>query len=99
LGNVLIGRGSYKEAERVHREAYALRRAAIGETHAETANSLLRLAVALQGQGRLVEAESLGTLAFTIKRAALGAGHPDIAEDSATLEVIRRARAGSERSK
>ncbi|MGQ0641486.1 MAG: protein kinase domain-containing protein [Gemmatimonadaceae bacterium] len=91
LGNILTSRGAYAEAEQMHREAFALRRAAIGEMQAETGNSLLRLAVTLRYQNRFAEAESLATRALAIKRSVLGIQHPEIAEDELTLAAIRQA--------
>lgn len=91
LGNILTTRGAYAEAEQMHREAYALRQAAFGETHPETANSLLRLAIALQHQGRFAEAESLATRSLVIKRSVLGSRHPEIAGDERTLAAIVQA--------
>lgn len=59
LGNLELGRARPADAERWHREALDLRRAALGEDHPETMASMANLASALQDQGRLDEADTL----------------------------------------
>ena len=59
--------------------AVALRRAALGERHVETAATMAALADLLQRRGAYAAADSLATRAWQVRRALLGDGHREVA--------------------
>ncbi|MCJ1279145.1 hypothetical protein MMC21_006969 [Puttea exsequens] len=59
LAEVLSSQGSYKEAERIHRQALALRKKVLGKEHPETLTSMNDLALVLSSQGSYKEAERI----------------------------------------
>jgi tetratricopeptide (TPR) repeat protein len=91
LGNVLIAEGRYDAAEGMHRRAYLLRHTALGDSSAETGNSLVRLAVTRAEQGDPADADSLIRQGIAIKRRVLGPLHPDVLDDERTYgRVLQR---------
>ena len=79
--------GDYAEAERLGREALAIRRDLFGEDHEEVAESLTSLAAILSAGRDPAAAGPLAREALRIRIAALGPAHPSIAE---TLNVLAR---------
>ncbi len=76
------------EAEPLLQRALAIREAALGAEHPDTATSLNNLAGLYQDLGRPGEAEPLMQRALAIREAALGADHPSthtVRENWATL--------------
>ena len=71
----LDAQGRYQEAEPLFRKALEIRRAALGEAHADTAASYNNVAFNLNAQGRYAEAEPLYRKGLEIRRAALGEAH------------------------
>ncbi|MGO9206877.1 MAG: tetratricopeptide repeat protein [Candidatus Limnocylindrales bacterium] len=69
-------RGSYAEAEAMHRRALAIWLKALGEGHPRTAISYHHLAATLHDQGKSAEAEAMHRRALAIDLKALGEGHP-----------------------
>ena len=77
LATVLRAAGGRSgEAEALFREALAVRRAVLGEAHAETIGSACALAALLREAGRLGEAEPLAREALGAARRALGRESP-----------------------
>jgi tetratricopeptide (TPR) repeat protein len=75
LGTLLSHRGEHAEAERLLRQALAIRRSATGPDHPSVADELQNVAQALMRQGRLKEAEALSREALERSRRALGDRH------------------------
>jgi CHAT domain-containing protein len=71
--------GRYSEAEPLLKQALAVRKRALGETHPDVATSLNSLALLYHSQGRYSEAEPLYKQALALKIRALGEAHPDVA--------------------
>jgi CHAT domain-containing protein/tetratricopeptide (TPR) repeat protein len=76
LGLVLQELEHQEEAERLLRDALALRQAALGEDHPEVATSLYNLGSQLAHRGDYADAEPLYQRAETIVRSKLSATHP-----------------------
>lgn len=74
-----IDRGDQQDAERLYREALALRRRTLGSDHPDVAVSLSNLAWVCQWQERYGEAEPLHREALAIRRKRLGKEHPEVA--------------------
>jgi tetratricopeptide (TPR) repeat protein len=68
--------------------ALAIREAALGAGHPDTAASLANLGLLLQEQGDLAAARPLFERALAIRETALGAGHPDTAASLANLGLL-----------
>ncbi|MHC4954651.1 MAG: tetratricopeptide repeat protein [Planctomycetota bacterium] len=69
--------GNYGEAEKLHREALAIRRTALGDEHPGVAISLNNLASVLWVKGDFDAAERLCREALAVWRKASGDEHPD----------------------
>ncbi len=83
--------GFFPEAERLARQALALRRERYPVGHPRIANSLLLLAQVLADDGQLDDAEKLSRRALTIRREALAKTHPARVESLQELaSVLRR---------
>ena len=80
-----IDRSDFDEAERLYREALALRRERLGPDHLDVALSLGNLAWVRQWQGQYDEAETLHREALAIRRKQLGDEHPDVARSLTSL--------------
>jgi CHAT domain-containing protein len=74
----------------MHRKAQAILIAALGEAHADTAQSYDNLAINLRHQGKHAEAEATNRKALAIRIAALGEAHPITAEGYDSLALILR---------
>ena len=91
-GYYLYVRARYAEAEPLYRQALAIREAALGPDHPDTAQSLNNLAVLLRIQGHLYgEAEELPRRALAIREAALGPDHPETAISLINLALLFQA--------
>jgi len=84
IGRVRRLQSEYAAAERDLRQALEIRRARLGDEHAEVAEVLHELGVALSGLNRLPEAEELFRRALAQRRKLLGAA-PPTAESLAAL--------------
>ncbi len=81
-------RGDYDEAERLHLEALAIRRKALGDAHPDVATSLSNLAAGLDAKGAYDKAEGLHREALAIRRKALGDAHPHVATSLSNLAAV-----------
>jgi tetratricopeptide (TPR) repeat protein/tRNA A-37 threonylcarbamoyl transferase component Bud32 len=78
-GQVLEVYGDFPRAERLYRQALAIRQAMLGPAHPHTAMALSEVAGLLGNQRKLVESDSVFNEAGAILRAAYPDGHPDLA--------------------
>jgi tetratricopeptide (TPR) repeat protein len=90
IGRVRAGerdyaRGRYREAEKAFREALAINRKAVGEEHANTAESYNNIALCLKRQGKQDDALPLLQKALAIRRKVLGDEHPITAQSHNNL--------------
>ena len=85
LGGLLLLKGAHDEAVEVHQQELAIRRAHLGNNHAEVAESLKDLAVVFGTAGKLDEAEKINREALEILRKIYQNDHPDIASAMTTL--------------
>jgi eukaryotic-like serine/threonine-protein kinase len=90
FGALQIDKGEFPAAAETHREALALRRARLGQFHADVAGSLSNLSVALGQQNKWTEALPLQEEALTVVRRVKGPEHPDVAT---ALNVLANANA------
>lgn len=88
LGESLRDWGDYAQAEPLHREALAIRKATLPTGHPDIAASLDYLAVLLQLTGRFDGAEALYREALTILKTALPEGHFDITNSLNNLALL-----------
>lgn len=77
MANLLQDAGEYVAAESACREALAMRRRTLGETHADVISSLGNLALILHDQGRFSEAEPLHRDALERAIARFGNDHKE----------------------
>jgi len=77
-GGYLYGRGAYREAEPLFREAIEMVEKARGHTHADVGAGLNGLALLLWASGRYGEAEPLYREAIAIGESTCGREHPDV---------------------
>lgn len=70
LGRTLVRTGAFAEAESLHTAALAARRAALGDSSAAVASSLVDLALLMEAQNRWPEAESYYRQSLPIWRGA-----------------------------
>ncbi len=92
LGLFATAQARFAAAEPLHRRALAIREAALGKEHPDTALSLNNLAGLLRVRGALDEAEPLHRRALAIREAALGKEHPYVASSLNHLAELLRAR-------
>ncbi|CAN5266016.1 hypothetical protein BH10ACI1_BH10ACI1_23290 [soil metagenome] len=85
LGGLFLLKGKHAEAMEIHREEITIRRAHLGDVHADVAESLKDLAVVLGTVGNLSEAEQLNREALEILRKIYLEEHPDVASAMTTL--------------
>ena len=104
LGVLLVRRGTYEEAESLHRRALEIVLRRLGENHPLTAASMQNLAHVLQRRGKLQEAETYHRRALAAKRLALGDTHPSVTismnnlANLLTRQMDRLRRGGSARA-
>ena len=78
-----------RAAEPLLRRTLAARREVLGDSHADTAESLEALGKAVLGlQGATAEAEALLREAVSVRRAALGSSHVDTCESLSSLAQL-----------
>lgn len=80
LGVAVESQGRLDEAERIHRRALDVRRAAHGRDHPAVAQSLVNLGRVALGRGEHAVAEQVLQEALAIREEALGLDHPGVAE-------------------
>jgi len=78
----------YTEAISFAERALAIREAALGADHPDTATSLNNLAVLYESQGRYAEAEQPYKRALAIRESGLGPDHPDTARSLNDLALL-----------
>ena len=79
-GHLLHDRADFAGAEVKYRQAYALRRAAQGQTHPSTAAMLANVARAVMAQGHFEESLVLTRQATAMLASAFGEDHPKVAQ-------------------
>ena len=92
LGFVRFARGAYPEAERLFREALAIRRRDLGNEHRLVAETLNNLASVLSRTGRDAESEPMQQEAIAIFRKVYGDQHPKLATALNNLGLVQMAR-------
>lgn len=92
IGLVYRELGEFERAEAMLREALAIRRRLLGQTHPEVAESLANLGGALRGQRRFVEAEAVQREALGIRRRHFGEEHLSVAASLNSVGNELRAR-------
>jgi tetratricopeptide (TPR) repeat protein len=75
----LLDSGRYVEAEKIEREALAIRKEVLGEQHPDTATSYNIVVSCLHAQGKYPQALALADKALDICKKVLGEQHPDTA--------------------
>jgi serine/threonine-protein kinase len=90
MGDVYRTLGLYSRAAPLLEEALAKRRATLGESHVDTARSLLHLGELRAEQSRSAEAEELVRRAVSVREGLLGTDQPDTAEALSALGVVLR---------
>ncbi len=88
IGEVYWALDENDKAEKMHRQALALRRKFPGDDNALVATSINRLVWVLFSQGSMTEAESLSREALAMRRRLLGGEHPDLASSLNTLAQV-----------
>ncbi|CAG8196671.1 unnamed protein product, partial [Penicillium olsonii] len=76
-GWYLLLRGTYEEAEKMHRRALEAREKVLGREHPSTLTSVNNLGSVLDGQGKYEEAEAMHRRALEGYEEVLGHEHPD----------------------
>jgi CHAT domain-containing protein/tetratricopeptide (TPR) repeat protein len=92
LGWLYQSRGDGDAAERLYRQALAIRCPEQGDAHPNVATSLNNLALLYQARGDCAEAEALHRQALESRRAVLGQGHPLVATSLNNLASMYFAR-------
>jgi tetratricopeptide (TPR) repeat protein len=87
IGRVYVELGEFSKAEAIHRKELATHRKLLGNEHLDVANSLTRLAIALNGQERFEEGEKSVREALAIQKKQLGEKHLDVAHSLRTLAM------------
>ena len=88
LSRIQMSFSDFDAALGLQQRALALRRATLGERHADVAASYEAMALTLRQQGRLAPAESLIGLALALDRAVLAPGAPALAHTLLTATNI-----------
>jgi len=88
LGGIYQQLGQLDRADSLLRSARGLRAAVLGDSAAETGESLVALALLRSDQARYAEAESLATAGLAVTRRALSPDHPQVAEATEALGRI-----------
>lgn len=87
-GYYLDDRAEYSQAERLYRQALAIREKILKPEHCDIATSLNNLALLYQNEGRYVEAEPLYRRALVIVEKVLGPEHPTTAASLNNLALL-----------
>jgi tetratricopeptide (TPR) repeat protein len=88
LGRFLTGRGAYKEANRLLRDALEIRRKSLPSTHWRIGYTEALLGSCLKGEGRFEEAEPLLLKGYEILRAKRGDGREETREAAGGLVAL-----------
>ncbi len=88
LGQYLVVKNLFHEAEPLIRRALLINEASLGDKHPTVAANLSNLAGLLRDTGRLTEAEPLIRRALSINEASLGGEHPTNANDLNDLATL-----------
>ncbi|RDW59053.1 hypothetical protein BP5796_11977 [Coleophoma crateriformis] len=88
IGRCYISIGQYSEAEKMHRQALALRERVLGAEHPSTLTSMDNLALVLGGQGKYSEAETMHRQALALRERVLGAEHPSTLTSMNNLALV-----------
>jgi tetratricopeptide (TPR) repeat protein len=88
LGTTLLAKGKLEEAEKVHREALALKLKLLGEEHTLIAATLNNLASVLRKEGNLSAAEATNRHALAMRIKLLGEEHADTAVSLENLATV-----------
>ena len=75
MGQVLQAQGSYARARQCYEESLQIRKAALGDRHADVAKSLLGLGSVCREEGKYADALVFFEQALEIYRATLGDKH------------------------
>jgi serine/threonine-protein kinase len=92
LARLALDRGRPDDAERLHRDALAMRRAVHGESDASVGASMRDLAGVLSSRGKYDEAERLLREALALHERLYGPEHEEIASDLEELQSTLRGR-------
>jgi serine/threonine protein kinase/tetratricopeptide (TPR) repeat protein len=92
IGGVYYALGAYEQAAAMHREALALRRDQLGDTHTAVAASLNQLANVPGEQGQLAEAEAMHKEALALRIDLRGDLHAEVAGSLNDLALVLRQR-------
>jgi tetratricopeptide (TPR) repeat protein len=90
LASVYAHRGSYAEAESLHRRALAIKERALGPDHPDVAAALNNLAELYRAQGRFGDAEPLYRQALAIWERSAGTSHAGTAATLGNLAELYR---------
>ena len=83
--------GKYAEAETLQQQTLELTKAALGDDHPSTLDSMNNLAEVFRQQGKYAEAETLQQQTLELRKAALGDDHPSTLTSMNNLaEVFRQ---------
>ena len=85
---LLLADGRAEESIALHREALAIRRRLLGDTHPHVAQSLSQVGWALQSEGRYVEAEGLYREALEARVEHFGEAHVSVANSLLLLGEV-----------
>jgi eukaryotic-like serine/threonine-protein kinase len=96
LGQLSLEAGRPDAAERLQREALAMRRRLLSSDHPDVGNAMRELAQVLDFEGKYDEAEKLQRDALALHQRAFGAEHVEIAQDLEGLQTILRNRGQTE---
>jgi tetratricopeptide (TPR) repeat protein len=90
VGRYLHKQAKDKEAERLHKQALAIRRKALGNDHSDVASSLKNLADVYSALRRYSDSERLHLEALRIREKVYGPEHADIAHSLNNLALVYR---------
>lgn len=88
LGMIHQNRGAFDRAQTLLERSLALRRASLGEEHADVAENMYQLGMVLRDRGDYERARRLFQQALAIQRRILGEAHPAVAMTALRLSLI-----------
>lgn len=88
IGESYNALGLYPEAQQQYQRVWTLRRGALGETHPDTIDAMISVAVLLRLQGKLDEAETLYNRILKIQLAQFGEKDPTTLLAMSNLAVV-----------
>ncbi|RDW60746.1 hypothetical protein BP6252_12129 [Coleophoma cylindrospora] len=77
IGRCYYSLGQYSRAERIHRQALALREKEFGLEDSQTLTSINEVSLALSFQGKYAESEAMYRETLALRETVLGKEHPD----------------------